>query len=108
VVSSPVVGSDLWYPIPLSILVILIRYGVENFLFRPVGETITINIITATKASSLWLSPPKEPSLLLPPPKEPSFTFIIINTQQQHITPSIIIKRDIISDIIVIKAASLS
>jgi hypothetical protein len=98
VVSSPVVGSDLWYPIPLSILVILIRYGVENFLFRPVGETITINIITATKASSL----------LLPPPKEPSFTFIIINTQQQHITPSIIIKRDIISAIIAIKAASLS
>jgi hypothetical protein len=74
VVSSPVVGSDLWYPIPLSILVILIRYGVENFLFRPVGETI--NIITATKASSLLLSPPKEPS----------FTVIIINNQQQHIT----------------------
>lgn len=29
--------SDLWYPIPLSIIVILIRYGVEKYIFRPVG-----------------------------------------------------------------------
>ncbi len=46
--------SDLWYPIPLSIIVILIRYGVENFVFRPVGKII-VSVVIIVRSLSLWL-----------------------------------------------------
>ncbi len=33
-------STDLLYPIPLAIIIIVIRYVVENFVFRPLGRQL--------------------------------------------------------------------